>query len=208
MTMKIENEAGEEIEVYTAEEVTARETAAREAAVGEYKPKLDEVTGKLSEAEKRAAERAGEFKEFRKLREEDVAKLSEAERTIYENGLRLKEADDARVKDAADRQTAAVTAAIKAKAGDNAKLAEKMTELWPLFGIEANTPEQIEAKTMMVLGAISTTTPDLVASVNGFGGGSYAPPAPAVKEGESFADTDAGKAAAAELGLVLEAPKA
>ncbi len=38
------------------------------------------------------------------------------------------------------------------------------------------TPEQIEQKTMMILGAIGTTQPDLIATVNGFQGGTFVPP--------------------------------
>jgi hypothetical protein len=82
-----------------------------------------------------------------------------------------------------------------------------MSEMYDLIGIKAQTPEQIEAKVLMTLGAIGTSTPDLVASVNGFSGGSYAPPVVPGNDGKSFADSDAGKAGANELGLTLEVPK-
>lgn len=207
MTMKITNDEGEEIEVFTAAEVQAREATVRTTVEGEYKPKLDEATTKLTEAEKRAAERAGEFGEFRKLRDEDVAKLAEKDRIIYENTLRLKEADDKRIESEQKTLKASVDAAIKAKAGDNPKLIEKINEVWGVVNIDATTPEQITAKLDMVLGAISTTAPDLLSTVNGFSGGAFQPPTPPKKDGESFADSEQGKAAAAEIGLTLEAPK-
>lgn len=205
--MIIQNEAGEDVEVFTAAEVTARETAMRTTVEGEFKPRLDEATTKLTEAEKRAVERAGEFGEFRKLRDEDVAKLAEKDRIIYENTLRLNEANDKRV--AAEQATVQsnVDTAIKAKAGENPKLIEKINEMWKIIGVEAVTPEQIDAKLAMVLGAISTTTPDLLATVNGFPGGGYQPPVVQKEGDKTFADTESGKGLAAELGLTLETPK-
>lgn len=81
-----------------------------------------------------------------------------------------------------------------------------MTKAWELVNVTATTPEEIELKVQMVLGMLSVSQPDLVATANGFSGG-FQPPAPARKEGESFADTDGGKALGAELGLTLEEPK-
>lgn len=194
---------GVETEVYTADEVAAVRVEAAAAKDAEFAPVKTELEGKLTAAETAAAARAGEFAQFRKLNEEQVAKLTIAERTIYENGLRLKEAEDARVATEEAGKKAAVTAVINAKAGTNAKLAEKMTEMWPLIGVEATTADQLEAKAQMVLGALSTTVPDLVAQAAGFSGGSYTPPVTKAKEGESYADSAAGKALAAEIGLVI-----
>lgn len=211
MTMKVQNDDGQEVEVYTADEVQAQTAIAVATAVAaketEFGAVKTELEGKLTDAEKRAQERAGEFAQFRKLSEEDKAKLTVAERTIYENGLALDEANKARVAGETAALTERVNGVIKSKAGDNVKLTEKMKEIWPLITIEATTPEQIEAKAQMVLGAISTTTPDLLASVAGFGGGSYQPPVVVAKEGETFADTSAGKGLANDLGLTLEPPK-
>lgn len=204
---KIQNEAGEEIEVYTADEVKAAADARAAEKDAEFAPVKTELEGKLTAAETAAAQRAGEFAQFRKLNEEQVAKLTIAERTLYENQLKLKESEDTRLADQKTAQENAVKSVIAAKAGTNAKLAEKMTEMWPLIGVEAITPEQLEEKAKMVLGALSTTVPDLVATANGFAGGSYQPPVVQRKDGESYADTAAGKAAAAELGLNIEMPK-
>lgn len=212
MAIKHLQEDGTEIEVFTAEEVAAKAqeaaTAARTEVEGTYKPQVETLTSKLTEAEKRAAQRAAEFREFRRLSDEQKAELSEKDRIIYENQLRLEEERVAREEEAKTRQEAIVDSALKKTAGSNEQLYTKMKELWPNVNIAASTPEEIELKTRMVLGMISTTQPDLVASINGFSGsGGYTPPSPARREGDSYADTDAGKAAAAELGLVIEVPK-
>lgn len=205
----IEGDDGAEVEVYTAEEVAAAKTEAATAAAkakdDEYTPKLAEVTGKLTEAEKAAAQRAGEFAQFRKLSDEQVAALTEKDRIIYQNGLALKESEDKRVAAETKNQTDAVNTVIKAKANGNAELQKKIEEMWPLIGVEATTPEQIELKAQMVLGAISTTTPNLIASAAGFNG-TYTPPG-GEGEGQSFAATEGGKGLADKLGLTLEVPK-
>lgn len=206
----IEGDDGEQVEVYTADEVTAAKTEAATAAAkakeDEYTPKLTELTGKLTEAEKAAAARAGEFAHFRKLSDEQVAELNEKDRIIYQNSLALKESEDKRIASETAHQTAAVDAVIKSKSNGNADLEAKIKEMWPLIGVEASTPEQIELKAQMVLGAISTTTPNLIASAAGFNG-TYIPPGGGDGEGKTFADTEAGKGLADKLGLVLEVPK-
>lgn len=198
---------GVETEVYTADEVAAARVEAAAAKDAEFAPVKTDLEGKLTEAEKKAAERAGEFAQFRKLNEEQVAKLTIAERTIYENGLRLKEAEDARVATEEAGKKAAIATIITAKANGNAELAAKMTEMWPLITVEAATPEQLEAKAQMVLGALTTSVPNLVAQAAGFTGGAYQPPVVKAKEGESYADTASGKALAAEIGLVIPEQK-
>lgn len=205
--MKITNDVGEEIEVFTADEVTARESAAATAKEAELKPQLDKSAAELLEAKTALGKRANEFAEFRKLRDEDVAKLDEKDRIIYENQLKIKDAEERRVASEETTKKAAVAAVIKAKAGEGTKLAQKMTEMWDIISVAADTPEQIEAKALMVLGAISTTTPDLLSSANGFSGGAFLPPQPKHEEQNSFADTENGKQFAADLGLVIEAPK-
>lgn len=202
----IEGEDGEEIEVYTADEVQARETAAVAAKETEFGVVRTELEGKLTDAEKRAQERAGEFAQFRKLSEEDKAKLSVAERTIYENTEALAKSEEARAIAETASAKALVTTAIKAKAGANATLEAEMTKAWELVNVAATTPDEIELKAQMVLGMLSVSQPDLVATANGFNG-SFSPPTPQLKDGETFADTDGGKALGAELGLTLETPK-
>lgn len=204
--MIIQNDAGEDVEVFTADEVTAKAAEAAAAKEAEYAPKLADLTGKLTDAERRAQERAGEFQNVRKLNEEQVAKLTIAERTIYENGLALDQLNKDRIATEETNRKNAVTSVIKAKAGNNTDLETKMTEMWDKITVDATTPEQMEAKAQMVLGAISVSSPDLVATANGFSG-SFAPPVQQRKEGDSFADTKEGQGLAGMLGLKTETPK-
>lgn len=195
------------IDVYMApkisESIKAKETELL-TAHGAEKTKLEEELGRLNGI---ITERAGEFKQFRKLTDDQTAKLTAAERTIYENGLLLHEANEKTAKLEKEKGETAVSTMIASKAGKNEKLAAKMKEMWPLLGIEATTPEQLEQKANMILGALATTEPDLVASVASFSG-SHLPPNSKPKEGETFADTAGGKQLGSELGLTLETPKA
>lgn len=197
---------GNEVEAFTTDEHAAGITQAVTARETEFGAKLTDAEKKIAEKDAALAARAAEFGQFRKLNEETLAKLSEAERTIYQNQLLAKEESDSRAAKEKDAQEKAIDAAIKQKAGNNTALQARMKEMWTVVGVEATTPEQIEQKTAMVLGAIGATQPDLVASLPGFSG-SHLPPQKQQKEGESFADTDRGKAAGAELGLKLETPK-
>lgn len=211
MSFKVPNPQNEEeeIEVFTADEIAARETAVRTETEGKFTPQITDLNTKLTAAEKAASIRAGEFKQFRELSEKQLEELSEKDRIIYNNGLALKKAEDDRVAGENGRIEEIKKSTIASKVGKDEKLAAKILESWDIVNIVATTPEQIEQKTMAILGMFSTTQPDLVASVQGFGGGSFEPPKPkAAGDGESFADTAVGKAGASELGLLTEAPKA
>lgn len=197
--MKILNEDGNEIEVYTAEDMKAKED--------EFGKTLTQKETELAEARTALNERTGEFKQFRKLNDEAVAKLSVAERTIYENGLALQKVNEERADSEKKTREGLIDTAIHAKAGTDEKLFLKMKDMYSIMGIEATTPAEIERKTLAVLGAIGATEPDLIASVNGFSGGSYTPPRVNNSDDKSFADTDRGRAIANELGLKLEATK-
>lgn len=202
----IEGEDGAEIEVYTAEEVQAAKTEAATAKDAEYAPRVKTLEDELTGAKTALGARANEFAQVRKLRDEDVAKLSEAERTIYENGLALAKSEEARVAAETTAQKNLVATAIKAKAGTNEKLEAEMTKAWDMVTVVANTLDEVELKAQMVLGMLSVSQPDLVATANGFSG-RFMPPTPAQKEGEDFSDTEAGKGLGAALGLTLETPK-
>lgn len=206
MSQKITNEAGEEIEVFTADEVktqTAAAVAAKETEFGTVKTGLET---ELAGTKKALAERNTEFKNFREISKETFEKLSVAEQTIYTNTKIIHDMQVKAVEDAKKTTDAAIDTAIRAKAGKDDKLFAKMKEVWGVIAIDATTPELIEQKTMMVLGAIQTTQPDLLAGVIGFSGG-YKPPEAAGGDGKNFADTDKGKRGAAELGLDLEPKK-
>jgi len=208
--MKAFNEDGAEIEVFSADEVKAQTTAAVDAAKkeveGQYAPKVTELEKELGGAKSALAARAGEFANFRKLSDEAVAKLDEAQRTIYNNGLILEEERKKTADAEKARLETQVDGAIRATAGTDEKLYTKMKSMFGTIAIEATTPEQIQNKIKMVVGAIGATEPDLVASVANFSGG-FRPPVTAKAEGESFADTDKGKAFAKDIGLVIPEPK-
>ena len=202
MTMKVTNDEGEEIEVYTAAELEEAKTGA-----------VAETTTKLTEAEKEKirlegllADRASEFQGFRKLSEEQVKKLDAAQLTIYQNGLALEAEREKNVKLETERTNNQIAAAIKAKTGADQKAFDKVKEMYDALNITAGTPEEIERKVLAAIGAIGTTQPDIAATIAGFSSGTYAPPV-VKKDGESFADSERGKAAGAELGLTLETPK-
>ena len=206
MTIKIEQD-GQEIEVYTADEVAAAKAEAATAKENEYKPKLTELETSLGEARTALSTRADEFKQFRKLSEDQVKKLDEKDRIIYENTLVIQEQKE---KDALrDKQTREnnVLSTIKAKVGNDEKVVGKVKEMYSLIGLEANTPDEIEKKVLAALGALGQTEPDLVATINGFSVGSFEPPKPIEKGEPTFADTDKGKAFGKELGLTLEIKK-
>ncbi len=195
---------GEMVEVYTAAERDADIAAAKTAVEGEWKPKVDGLTKDLTEAQKAAAARSGEFKEFRRLSEEQVEKLSEANRVIYQNTVLLADKDAKLAEGEKNTRETAINAAIAAKVSD-AKVAAEVRKMYDIIGLDDSTPEKIAERTQAALGALGANQPDMLAAV-GLGGGTWEPPTTARTE-KSFADTDNGKALAAELGLQVEAPK-
>lgn len=208
MTLKIEGEDGKEIEVYTADEVAAASTAAATAKEAEFTPKLTAAEGEKTRLEGLLKDRAAEFAGFRKLSDDQVAKLDEKDRVIYENQIELQKEREKGVESAKKTREATISSKIREKVGTDETLFNKVKEMYEVINIEDATPEQVEVRVAAALGALSTTSPDLLAKVAGFGGGTFAPPV--IKQegdGKSFADSEAGKAGAAELGLVLETPK-
>lgn len=207
MAIKHKNEDGSEIEVYTADDVKAATVTAVTAATTEFNGVKTKLEGELTTAQTALAARAGEFKQFRELNKDLVDKLGVAERTIYENQLAQHKQQEERIESEKKAKESLVDASLRAKAGTDEKLFKKLKDTYTIIGVEANTPAEIEKKTMMVLGALNTSEPNLLAGVAGFQSGSWTPPV-AQKEGsESFADTERGKAGAKELGIVLEIPK-
>jgi hypothetical protein len=206
MSINHTQEDGTIVEVFTAEEVQAQTTAAVTAKESEWGKTKEQIERERDEARTALGERANEFAQFRKLSDEQVKKLDEKDRIIYENGLALNAEREKNATEAKKQHDAAVEAAIRAKAGTDEKLFGKIKDMYALINIEAVTPEQISNKVLATLGAISTIEPDLLASVAGFSGG-YQAPKVEQKEGETFADTVAGKGLAKEIGLELETPK-
>lgn len=203
--MKITNDDGVEIEVYTADEVNSKVTEAISVKEAEFGKTKEQIEKERDEARTALGERAHEFAQFRKLSEEQVKKLDEKDRIIYENGLALSKMNEDRILSDKKVYDATVDSNIRSKAGNNEKLVSKMKDMWNVIGINAVTADEIENKTKMILGAISTTEPDLLASVAGFNGsGGWKPPTKTDNDSKSFADTDRGIALANDLGLKLK----
>lgn len=200
--MKAFDKDGEEIEVYSADELTAKINEVK----GEYEPKIKTLETDLGSAKTALASRAHEFSQFRKLRDEDVAKLSEAERTIYENGLALNKANEEKAEIEKKLIESRIETVIKAKTNGDENLSKKVRDMWDLIGLEALSDADMERKASMALGAVAQAEPDLIASLGGLSGGAL-PPKMEDKKEESFADTERGKSAAKELGLNLENKK-
>lgn len=205
MSQKIDID-GVETEVFTEAEVAARETAAKAAVEGQYKPQLEDLTGKLTAAEQAAAARAVEFGQFRKLTEDQVKQLSEKDAIIYANQLALEEERKKNATAAETTKKSNIDAAIRAQVGTDQKVFDEAKKMYELIGIEDNSPEGIATRVKAAIGALGTTAPDLLAAA-GFAGGSFEPPKPAQQGDKSFADTEQGKQGAAELGIIIEAPK-
>lgn len=209
--MIIQNDKGEDVEVFTAEDVAAREATTRTAVENEWKPKVQAEVDLRTAAEKRADDKAVQLSQqrttFEKLSEEQLTKLSDAERIIYNN---QKIMADSAEREAATAKTAkenAVAAAIRAKVGTDQKLFDKAKDMYAILGLDDSSQEGIEKRVIASLGALGSTEPDLLAGA-GFSGGSFVPPVEVKKDGDkTFADSDQGKAGAAELGIILEAPK-
>ena len=204
--MQIENAEGVMVDVFTPEEVAAQiatAVAVKETEFGTVKTGLEE---KLTEAEKRAVERNGEFAKFRELNEKQLAELSAKDLIIYNNQKALADANLKNEESGKKTHDAAVDATIRAKVGNDPKLFEKAKAMYSIIGLEDLTPEQMQVRVTAAVGALVQTEPDLMASISVGLNGSYQPPVK-VETSESFADTERGKAAAKELGLNIELPK-
>lgn len=209
MIRKLED--GTELDVFTAEEM-AVEVASKVAEEvgkkeGEFTKTKAEIEAERDEARKALGDRTGEFKNFREIHADALAKLSIAERTIYEN---QKFQEDDRVRREEEAKTnleKSVESAIKARVGTDQKIIDKVKDVYKLIGLDAKTPEEINQKIMMAVGAIGTTEPNLIASIGGFSGGHFPPSTKTGEETKNYADTPEGKQAAGFLGLTTEAPK-
>jgi len=206
MPLKIDQD-GTEVEVYTAEDVQAKvaeEVKKKETEFGAVKTKLETD---LAASNKRGDDRAREAGNLRKLSDDQVAALSVAERTIYENQQIQIKKDEERAESEKKARDAQIDTIIRSKVGTDEKAFAKVKEMWALVGIETPTPADMEKKALYIIGGLKVSEPDLVASVMGFAGGSYVPPTTKKEGDESFAETEKGKAAANDLGLILEVPK-
>lgn len=200
---KLYDSEGAEVEAFLQADVDAKVTAAVTTKETEFTTVRTTLEQELTQAKTALGERAKEFSNFRKLNDEVVAKLSVTERMIYENQIALQEEREKNVVADKARIESQVDSALRAKAGSDDKLFGKMKDMWNIIGIDAQTPEAIENKTKMILGAISTTEPDLIASVAGFKGGSWQLPQEQKKDDDNIPRTESGKKFAEALGLKL-----
>lgn len=199
---------GEEVEVFTADEVAARETAARAAVTGELTPKLTEAQKEVERVSGLLNARTAEFGQFRKLSDDQVAKLNVTELALYENQKLLAEANEKNTTATADAHKKAVEAAIRAKVGTNEDLFKKVSDMYTIVTLDDSTPEALARRVSAALGALGTTEPDLLAAAGFVPNSSFEPVKPANETAdEGFGATPAGKAFADELGLIIEAPK-
>lgn len=198
---KIEIE-GEEVEVYTAAEVAEKEAAAKTAVEAEWKPKFEDVSGKLTKAEEAAATRAVEFGQFRKLSDEQVKQLGEKDAIIYANQLAFQaEREKFTETQKANHETDVDKAVKELTAGDQ-KLFDEVKKMYGLVNLADTSPEAIAQRAKIAFGAIAQTQPDLLATAGFTGvGGSFEPPATKKEGDQTFADTENGKKLAVQLGL-------
>lgn len=204
MVQKVEIN-GEEVDVYTAQERQADIDAAVAAKDGEYQPKITELETELGTVRTKLGERTSEIREFRKLSDEQVGKLSESEQVIYQNQLTIAERDATIAATSKAAHEAAVVAAIRATVGTDQKLFDEAFKMYGLVNLEDASPEQMKIRVAAAIGALGQTSPDLLAAA-GFSSGSFEPKKQE-QQSDSFADSEAGKAAAAELGLIVEPPE-
>lgn len=202
MSHKVEID-GVETEVYTAAEVEVQ----RAGVKAEYEPKLTAAEAETVRLDGLLKERADEFKGFRKMNEDQVAKLTAAERIIYENGLALEKEREINAGHAKTAKESAIAKAVRAKVGTDTKLFEEALKMYQLVGIDDTTPEGITARATAAFGALSTTQPDLLASAGFSSGGGFAPPVEQNENDKGFGTTDAGKAFAERMGMLVEPPK-
>lgn len=208
MSHKLEIE-GQEVDVFTTEEVAAREAAARAAVEGEWKPKYETAEQERVRTQGILEARTKEFGQaregFKRLSDEQYAKLEEKDKIIYDNQLTIHSNNEKIAESDKKTKESAIDSAIRVKVGGDATLFAKVKDMYALVNLEDVTPEQMQIRVNAALGAVGTTSPDLLAAA-GFGGGSFEPPRR--DEGStSFADTERGKDLAKSLGILIEEPK-
>lgn len=200
--MKILNDEGTEIEVFTAEERDAYAATQVEQKVGETK----------SEYETRIKEMGAIMDEqkvnFTKVRERDkdaVAKMSQLERELYESNIARQKADEEKATAEKQRFDAMVESEIKAKAAGNKDLEDKIRANMAFISIDARTPEQVQAKVALARGGVFEQHPDMLAVAGGYTGSVYPGGVRPDDAKKSYADTPEGQAAMKAAGFLTDA---
>jgi len=197
--MIVQNEAGEDIEVFTAEERDAYANEIAEQKIGETKSDYEK---RISEREEFFNQQSGNVSNLRKTLEDKNNKLSVAEKQMAEMLIKQEDSEKARLDYAFDLK-------IKEKANGNADIEKKIRENLSMVNIDAKTPEQIEAKINFAYGGVLQQNPDLLAVSRGFSGtgtvypGGNKPP----EKKENLADTERVQQVGKMYGFITEAPK-
>lgn len=188
MPFKYVNDEGEEVEAYTADEITAERTA-RETAVADAQEARTALAAKTNDI---VNMRQG-FKKLADMNDEEKAKLSEEQRITMQ---RLETVEAARQRDLEEGKEAL----FNSLAGNDEKVKEKLKEKYALVQMPESSLEEIRARMNSVstwafaeLGMVNNQP---VAPVLPGGGGApvFTPPG-----GKGFADTQQG----AQLGQAL-----
>lgn len=202
--MKITNDEGVEVEVFTQEERDAFVAAEVEKKVGETKTDYET---RIKEREDYFVKQGQNAGQLRKINEETIAKMSIVEREKAELINKLVDTEAARAASEKKVIDDRVEATIKAKANGNADLEAKIRANMEFVNITPTSAEQVETKVGFALGAVYQQNPDILAIAAAHGGTVYPGGKKPEEKKESFADTARGKEIAAASGFILEIPK-
>jgi hypothetical protein len=197
--MKIENDEGKEIEVFTAEEVAAREKAAGEAVGKTEGEKNAALQAELEKARRVLSEKTDNFKKLHEMTEEEKSKMSAAQ---IESAKRM-EAAETRAsaleeeikKDKTTRSDKAREKALARYSGTDEKVKEKLVENYKLINLPEGDEDEINRKVEAAWNMMGVGKP----KVNPLNQ-SWQGDAPNKGSSENFAESERGKAALKNMG--------
>ena len=134
--MKVKQDDGTEIEVFTPDEVTAREKAAADAAVKTAVAAKEAELTKLQEELKGLTDKDHNFAQLRKQKEDVEAKLAEITKNT---DTKIKEVESKIVNKELEN-------AIKDRAAGDAEMEKKIKFHFDHLNYPSGTPEEIEQK--------------------------------------------------------------
>lgn len=193
---------GNEMEVYTSEELTAREQAAAAAIEEKYKPVVEENTktkGELAQERKFRAEQAINFKKLRDMTPEEKKDLSPtdienrriAEQTADElTQLKKEKEDDAKI-----HSEKLKTNAIKRWAGEDADLKKKLEDNWEIINLKATDEDTAAQRAEMAMNMTGLRKNNPLRQ-------SWSGDAPKKGIEDNFKETERGKAADKLIGEI------
>lgn len=203
--MKIDHpETGEEIEVFTAEEVETQKTEALATNTKEWEEKHNATTTEIEKLRSINADQTSNIKRLKDMSDEEKEKLSAEQienRKIAEEALEGQEALKKQIeaRDASDVATKKETL-IKAVVGEDKDLREKLEAKIATISADVPLEERIaSAATLAGIGSSANPTNPL-ATPQGVG----MPPTQMKTQEEKgqFMASDRGKSAASRLGII------